>query len=118
MVHQRPRVVFVVSFVLGVLAAAGGGVALAQAPGPAHAELAKKMRVLLVTQSKGFDHEVVQRKDGKPSLVETTFEQMAARSGLFTVVATRDASVITPEKLKDVDVVVFYTTGVLPFKVE
>jgi len=73
-------------------------------------------RLLLVTQSAGFDHDVVKRKDGKPSVVEQTFDQLAKKTGLFTVEATRDASIVTPAKLKDVDIVAFYTTGDLPMK--
>src|SRR4051794_4638767 len=86
--------------------------------GPAAARGADKTRILLVTQSAGFDHEVVKRKDGKPSLVEQTFSALAEKTGSFTVEATRDAGIITPDKLKSVDVVVFYTTGNLPRKPE
>jgi putative membrane-bound dehydrogenase-like protein len=73
---------------------------------------------VLITQSNGFDHEVVKQKDGKPSLVETTFNQLAQKSRLFKVEHSRDASILTTEKLKQTDVVVLYTTGVLPMKPE
>jgi putative membrane-bound dehydrogenase-like protein len=99
----------------GALAAVARSAPAAPAAG---AGAGAKKRLLLVTQSKGYEHDVVKRKGGKPSVVERTFNQLAEKTGLFTVEATRDASMITPEKLKNVDIVVFYTTGVLPFKVQ
>ena len=74
----------------------------------------KPAHLLLVTQSKGFVHDVVKRKDDKPCKVEEVFAGLAGKSKLFTVEPTQDASVITPEKLKETQVVVFYTTGDLP----
>ena len=73
-------------------------------------------RLVLITQSKGFDHDVVKQKDGKPSLVETTFNAMADKSKLFEVQHSRDASILTADKLKNTDVLVLYTTGDLPMK--
>src|SRR5688572_22454164 len=75
-------------------------------------------KLVLITQSNGFDHEVVKQKDGKPSLVETTFNQLAQKRRLFKVEHSRDASILTAEKLKQTDVVVLYTTGVLQMKPE
>src|SRR5687767_12792048 len=70
----------------------------------------KPHKLVLITESKGHVHEVVVRKDGKPNVVERTFDALADRSKLFTVEASQDASILTPEKLKQTDVVVFYTT--------
>ncbi len=80
------------------------GMARAQATQP-------HRRILLITESKGFVHEVVKRQDGKPNLVEQTFGELAKRTKLFDVEGSQDSSIITPEKLKGVDLVVFYTTG-------
>src|SRR5687768_5475094 len=67
-------------------------------------------RLVLITESKGFVHDVVKPKDGKPSVVEQTFNALAEKSKLFAVEASQDASILTPDKLKATDVLVFYTT--------
>src|SRR6188472_3830968 len=74
---------------------------------------ADKKKLVLITQSVGFDHEVVKQKDGKPSIVEQTFRDLAAKTNLFDVEHSRDASILTPEKLKQTDIVVLYTTSTL-----
>ncbi len=51
----------------------------------------------------------------KPCLVETTFMDLAAKSGLFDVVCSQNSRVeISDEALKTYDAVFFYTTGELP----
>lgn len=81
------------------------------APAPAAADNEKK-KLVLITQSVGFDHEVVKpTKDGKPSIVHRTFQELADKTGLFELEHSRDASILTEEKLKDTDIVVFYTTS-------
>ncbi len=75
-------------------------------------------KLLLMTQSKGFVHDVVKRKDGQPCAVEKIFQQLADKTRLFTVESSQDASILTPQKLKTVDIVVFYTTLDLPMKPE
>src|SRR5215468_3987495 len=72
-------------------------------------------RMILVTQSKGYVHEVVKRKDGQPSRVEQTFTELAQRTGLFELETIDDVTLLTPEKLKAARIIVFYTTGDLPF---
>jgi putative membrane-bound dehydrogenase-like protein len=101
---------FVVSIVLLALAAPG-------------ASAAEKKKLVLITQSVGFDHDVVKPRPGdKPSIVHQTFLDLAAKTGLFDVEHSRDASILTPEKLKQTEIVVFYTTGTadkqLPMKAE
>src|SRR5438046_30706 len=71
-------------------------------------------KLLLLTQSKGYQHEVVKRTDNKPSIVEQTFAQLADKTKLFTVESTKDASILTPEKLTSIDILAMYTTGDLP----
>jgi putative membrane-bound dehydrogenase-like protein len=76
---------------------------------------AGKKKLVLITQSKGFDHAVVKPREGnKPSVVEQGFIDLAAKTGMFDLEHSRDASILTPEKLKQTDIVVFYTTGILP----
>jgi len=86
---------------------------------PGLAQDKKKYKMLFITQSKGFKHGSVNRKDPNglaPSEVSVT--ELGKESGLFDVECTQDAAVLTPEKLKELDVVMFYTTGKLPISPE
>src|SRR5437763_1186027 len=71
-------------------------------------------KLILLTQSKGFVHDVVKHPDGGPNLVQKTFASIAEKSKLFELETSEDASILTPEKLKQTRIVVFYTTGDLP----
>jgi type 1 glutamine amidotransferase len=83
-------------------------------PFPAQAGGAKK-RLLLVTESRGFVHDCVRRKNGELSVVEKTFIELGKKTGLFDVVCSQDArAVITAENLKNFDAIWFYTTLELP----
>jgi len=66
-----------------------------------------KRKVLYLTHSAGFKHEVL-------PLSEQIFNQIGERSGAFEVTATQDCSVLSRDGLKPYDAVVFYTTGELP----
>src|SRR5205809_415965 len=79
---------------------------------------AEPLHLVLLTQSKGFEHDVVKSKDNQPCLVEKVFGELAAKTKLFTLESIRDAALITPEKLKDTQLVVFYTTGDLPMNLD
>jgi len=70
----------------------------------AQAPAAKK--VLYVTHSAGYKHEVV-------PLSMTLLPQIGRKNG-FDVVATKDLTFLTPHSLQQYDAVVFYTTGELP----
>src|SRR2546423_1741994 len=84
----------------------------AAAPAPAAPPAAAApAHLLLLTQSKAFVHPVTVRKGPQPSLVERTFSDLADKTKLFTVEPTQDAAVLTAEKLKATQIVVFYTTG-------
>src|SRR4051812_25200831 len=79
----------------------------------------KKYKILYISQSKGFKHGSVDRKNNAqlaPSEVSMT--EIGMTSGLFDVECTQDASILTPEKLKELDAVMFYTTGGLPISKE
>ncbi len=88
--------------------------ALAALASPAFA--ADKIRVLYLDQSVGFRHAPVTRPKNSngPTQSERVMAEIAATSGAFTVESTQDARTITPETLKDIDVLAFYTTGALP----
>ena len=76
-------------------------------------------RILFVTQSKGFRHGAVTRKDGRPAPAEQAMEKLGVTTGLFRVDATQDVEKdFTKEKLDQYDIVMFYTTGELPIPVD
>ena len=79
-----------------------------------------KIRVLYLDQSVGFVHRPVARPKNSngPTQSEIALAEIGAKSGAFTVESTQDARIITPEKLKDIDVLAFYTTGALPIPAE
>jgi type 1 glutamine amidotransferase len=75
----------------------------------------KSARVLFVTQSAGFRHGSVTRKEGQLSPAERAMTDLGIGSNLFRVDCTQDAGSITKEQLDNYDIVMFYTTGDLPF---
>jgi type 1 glutamine amidotransferase len=68
-------------------------------------------RVLYVTQSAGFKHQVL-------PLSEEILPQIGKKAGAFETTVAHDVSGITAENLKNFDAVVFYTTGELPMSDE
>jgi len=76
---------------------------------------AEKSRILMVTQSAGFVHGSVNRKEKDLAPAEVAMIQLGQNTGLFTVDCTQDcAADLTRENLQNYDVVMFYTTGMLP----
>ena len=67
----------------------------------------KLPRVLYVTQSAGFKHQVL-------PLSEEILPQIGTRANAFETTVAHDVSGITADNLKNYDAVVFYTTGELP----
>lgn len=78
----------------------------------------KAPRMLIVTQSAGFRHGSVTRKDEQLSPAERALTELGISSGLYRADCTQDCSTITKEQLDGYDLVLFYTTGNLPFKDE
>lgn len=72
------------------------------------------LRVLYLSQSAGFQHAPVKRGPDGVAPSEAAMIAIGQASGAFSAETTQDVSTITPERLKTVDVLVFYTTGVLP----
>ncbi|MFO0876441.1 MAG: ThuA domain-containing protein [Gemmataceae bacterium] len=95
---------------IGMVALAGG-MTTARAEKPAAPK-----RLLVITESRGFVHDVVRRpKDGSQCLVEQVLTELGKSSGAFEVVCTQDSrKAITAENLANFDAVFFYTTGSLP----
>jgi putative membrane-bound dehydrogenase-like protein len=89
----------------------------ADAPSASQPAPTTKPHAILLTQSAGFPHPVVTTPPGESSLVEQIFDQLAEK-GNFTVEKTRDAKILTPEKIKSAQLIVFYTTGELPMSEE
>ena len=72
----------------------------------------KPLKVFFLTQSGGFQHSVVKRPAiDKLSLAEEIVTQIGKDSGVFTVQCSKDATLITADLLKGMDVVMFYSTG-------
>lgn len=70
----------------------------------------EKKSVLVFTKSSGFEHEVVKRIDGKPSIVEQTITLLGAKHG-FEVTATKDGRVFDSGDFRKHAAVLFFTTG-------
>jgi len=78
-------------------------------------QAAKPARVLFVTQSKGFRHGSVNRGNKKLAPAEIAMTQLGQQTRLFTVDCTQDCQAdFTADNLKNYQIVMFYTTGVLP----
>ena len=75
---------------------------------PGFAETAKKGKLLMMTLTKGYRHATVE-------LSEQTVKEMGEKSGLYDVTVTQDVGAFTRDNLKNYDVVMFNTTGELPF---
>jgi hypothetical protein len=97
------------------LAAAAYPAAAQEAQDEAQQETARDARILMVTQSAGFRHGSVTRKEGELSPAERAMTELGISSGLFRVDCTQDVEKdFTKEALDAHDIVMFYTTGDLP----
>ncbi len=76
------------------------------------------IRVLYLDQSVGWRHRPVTRPAEGLAPSEAAMIAIGKASGAFETQVTQDAREITPERLKNVDVLVFYTTGALPISPE
>ncbi len=71
---------------------------------------ASNKSVLVFTKSSGFEHAVVKRVDGKPSLVDDTISELGNKHG-FSAVATKDGRIFDSKEFHSYAGVVFFTTG-------
>jgi uncharacterized protein len=84
---------------------AGAGLALSKRlPG------ASSKSVLVFTKSSGFEHDVVKRTGGKPSLMDDTISELGRRHG-FDAGVTKDGRIFDTDKFHSYAAVVFFTTG-------
>jgi len=70
-----------------------------------------KLRVLYLTQSKGFKHQVLPES-------EKVMQELGEKHGFEVTISQEADKAITPENLKNLDVIMFYTTGELPLSAE
>jgi len=70
----------------------------------------EKKSVLVFTKSSGFEHEVVKKIDGKPSIVEQAITLLGTKHG-FEVAATKDGRVFDAIDFRKHAAVLFFTTG-------
>ena len=79
----------------------------------------KKARVLMLTESRGFTHGSVRRRNKELAPAEIAMTQLGQQTGLFTVHCTQNCEAdFTKDNLKNYDIVMFYTSGVLPISDE
>src|SRR5215471_3971050 len=71
------------------------------------AAVQRKPNLLFVTECKGFRHAVLHQ-------AEEIMEQIGAKNGFNVTITQLAENKLTPEALKNLDVIVFYTTGELP----
>jgi type 1 glutamine amidotransferase len=90
---------------LGASAIAAAGLAL-----PKQLLGSKKKSLLVFTKSSGFEHEVVKRIDGRPSILETAVTALGQQHG-FEVTASKDGQIFDSKDLQRHAAVLFYTTG-------
>lgn len=74
---------------------------------PGEAQLHRKGRLLYLTLSAGFKHEVV-------PFSRQIVKEIGDKSGAFETTLAEDVTPFTAENLKNYDAVMFYTTGELP----
>jgi type 1 glutamine amidotransferase len=90
---------------LRAAAVTGAGLALSKAlPG------ASNKSVLVFTKSSGFEHDVVKRVGGKPSLVDDTVNELGNQHG-FSAGVTKDGRIFDSKEFHSYAAVVFFTTG-------
>ncbi len=71
---------------------------------------ASNKSVLVFTKSSGFEHTVVKRVDGKPSLVDDTVNELGNKHG-FKAGVTKDGRIFDSKEFHSYAAVVFFTTG-------
>jgi len=71
---------------------------------------ASNKSVLVFTKSSGFEHAVVKRVDGKPSIMDDTVTELGHKHG-FKVGVTKDGRIFDSKEIHSYAGVVFFTTG-------
>lgn len=71
---------------------------------------ASQKTVLIFTKSSGFEHQVVKRVDGKPSILENTVTELSKKHG-FQVEASKDGRIFDSADFTKFSGLLFFTTG-------
>src|SRR5882762_7412610 len=74
------------------------------------ADASSPRRLLFFNRSAGFQHSVVEVKDGKPCYAETILRPICKEHD-WELVSTKDGGIFTPENIAKFDAFLFYTTG-------
>src|SRR5881275_1898349 len=90
---------------LRVAAVTGAGLALGR-----RLPAAPHKSVLVFTKSSGWEHDVVKRVDGKPSIVEQAVTSLGTKHG-FDVTISKDGRVFDSKDFRKFSAVLFFTTG-------
>ena len=77
---------------------------------PVQLTFAKSKSLLIFTKSSGFEHEVVKRKDGKLSIVETVVTDLGKKHG-FQTETSKDGRIFDSPEFHSFQSVLFFTTG-------
>lgn len=83
---------------------------------PLHEEI-KQERLLFLTHSAGYEHAVIKR-ESEDALSIAERGLISAAGKRYSVVASKDCSLINAKSLETFDAVLFYTTGELPIAKE
>src|SRR5947207_15853938 len=71
---------------------------------------APEKSVLVFTKSSGFEHAVVKRVDGKPSIMDDTVTELGNKHA-FKVGVTKDGRIFDSKEFHSYAALVFFTTG-------
>ena len=77
---------------------------------PARLLPASQKTLLVFTKSSGFEHQVVKRVDGKPSIVENTVTELGKKHG-FQVETSKDGRIFDSADFHKFAGMLFFTTG-------
>jgi type 1 glutamine amidotransferase len=87
-----------------------GAIATAAFRLPAALSAAGRKSLLVFTKSSGFEHDVVKRVNGRPSIVENAVTSLGNQYG-FEVTASKDGRIFDAKDLRKYAAVLFFTTG-------
>jgi type 1 glutamine amidotransferase len=77
---------------------------------PASGAESPRRKILFLTKSSGFEHEVISWKKGQPSYAEARLLELGAKNN-WEFVFSKDGSKFSSQYLEAFDAVMFYTTG-------
>jgi uncharacterized protein len=77
---------------------------------PARLVAASKKSLLVFTKSSGFEHQVVKRVDGKPSILENTVTELSKKHG-FELACSKDGRIFDSADFAKFAGMLFFTTG-------